>query len=598
MNIPSLSEITGKAQNAFKRFPLTLIWAIFGTFFCIYLIEYSSRDFFDDHFNAILTLIVGISWLIGTQFFIEQLENPKKWQWLKLVVLALLGLLYWYLPTIQHYDDTPVLIFRFFLYFIAGHLFVLFAPFLLKWDKNAYWNYLKNIGTAILRSLFYSGILYLGLVLALAAIDALFDVTIKGKRYGQLFIFCLGTVNTFVYLSDFPKNIFQNKTIYFQKALEVLVKYILIPLVLLYLVILYAYSAKIVIQWELPKGWVSYLVIALSFLGYTIQVIINPIQKDLKSWTITKFHPWFYYLLIPLNVLLFVAIIRRITDYGITENRYFVFLIAVWNVGIILYLLLSRKKALKVLPISLFIIAILSSIGFWSAFNVSKNSQINQFSKLFATVKNNDITATQDELDRLKSILDYLEERKKVSSLDKITKLNLEGFRDSIVDDYRSYGYLDQNKIWDSLAIKLDSTSLAKNLNDYQYYNLYSSWENAHFTSVSGFDNFAYLDFYSYSQNKISLDSLVARFESKSQKILISSKKDGEIKLEFSLIPRFNDLKKYGNNLSKASENDITIEANSESLSGKLVFIELGFQEENDSIFLNNTKAVLFLKKN
>lgn len=598
MNFPSISEITDKAQNAFKRFPLTLLWAIFGTFFCIYLIEYNSRDFFDVHSDIVLTLIVGISWLIGTQFFIEQLENPKKSQWIKLVVLALLGFLYWYFPKEQHYDDSPVYLFRFFLFLIAGHLFVLFAPFLLKWDKNAYWNYLKSIGTAIIRSLFFSGILYVGLILALAAIDALFDVSIKGKRYGQLFLFCLGIVNTWIYLSDFPKNILQNTTIYFQKAMEVLVKYILIPLVILYLAILYAYSAKIVIQWELPKGWVSYLVIALSFLGYIIQVIINPIQKNLKSWTINKFYPWFYLLLIPLNVLLFVAILRRITDYGITENRYFVIAIAIWNVGILAYLLLSRKKALKVIPISLFVITLLSSIGFWSAFKVSENSQVNQFNSLFTSVKNKNNTATEEELDRLKSILDYLEDRKKVSRLDGITRLSMEGFRDTIVDDYRNHGYLDQAKIWDSLAIKLDSTTMTKSDYTNEYYNLYSTWDKPHYNNISDYDQFAYLDLYAYNEHTITLDTLEIVLETNAKKLTINSKNSSAVLLEFPLASKLEALTKYDQNINKAPEKELILEAQSTAISARLIFIELSFNKNNDTIELNNVKAALFLKRN
>jgi len=63
----------------------------------------------------------------------------------------------------------------------------------------------------------------------------------------------------------------------------------LIPLVLLYIIILYAYSFKIIFQWELPKGWVSYLVTALALLGFLVQVIINPIQNTVKSWMINQF---------------------------------------------------------------------------------------------------------------------------------------------------------------------------------------------------------------------------------------------------------------------------------------------------------------------
>ena len=380
--------------------------------------------------------------------------------------------------------------------------------------------------------------------------------------------------------------------------MEVLVKYILIPLVILYLAILYAYSAKIVIQWELPKGWVSYLVIALSFLGYIIQVIINPIQKNLKSWTINKFYPWFYFLLIPLNVLLFVAILRRITDYGITENRYFVIAIAIWNVGILAYLLLSRKKALKVIPISLFVITLLSSIGFWSAFKVSENSQVNQFNSLFTSVKNKNNTATEEELDRLKSILDYLEDRKKVSRLDGITRLSMEGFRDTIVDDYRNHGYLDQAKIWDSLAIKLDSTTMTKSDYTNEYYNLYSTWDKPHYNNISDYDQFAYLDLYAYNEHTITLDTLEIVLETNAKKLTINSKNSSAVLLEFPLASKLEALTKYDQNINKAPEKELILEAQSKAISARLIFIELSFNKNNDTIELNNVKAALFLKRN
>lgn len=599
MNIPSLTEISNKAHSAIQRFPITLLWAILGSLYCIFLAEKTNYDLFDNDFDSILTIILGISWLIGTQFFMEQLKDQKKWRWLKLLVLVLLGLFYWYLPHVQYYDENPIYTFRFFLYLIAGHLFMLFAPFILNWDKNAYWNYLKIIAIAIIRSLFFSGILYIGLILALAAIDALFDISIPGKRYGQLFIFCLGIVNTWIYLSDFPKNILHNTTINFQKALEVLVKYILIPLILLYLLILYAYSIKIILNWELPKGWVSYLVIVLSLLGYTIQVLINPVQKTLKSWTINKFYPWFYFFLIPLNILLFVAIVRRINDYGITENRYFVFAIALWNVAMIAYVLLSKKKALIVIPSTLFIIAIFSSFGFWSAFSISKKSQTQQFTEIFNAVKLKNNLATADEFDRLKSILRYLEDRKTVSSLDKITNLNLEGFRDSIESERQAYGWLNETKIWDSLAINLDSTSLSLQNNYPNYFNYYSDWDKSYHTNISEFDNFTYLQFSSSSNQKIDMDTLYMKYNNDNQTIAIFSKINDSLQLEIPLLEKFKELEKYGTNLNKVSQNELIIETKSTAISSKLIFSELAFQleKEKDSVYLTNAKAFLFLKE-
>ncbi len=597
MKIPSLIDITSKAENALKRFPITILWSIIGTIYCIYIIDDSSRDLFKNNINVTLTLALGISWFIGIQFFIEQFKNEKKWFWLKIVVLALLGLFYWYYPSVSYYDENPIYMIRFFLFIIAGHLFILFAPFIIKWDKNAYWNYLNLTGVAITRSLFFSIILYLGLVLALLAIESLFDVSIRGKRYGQLFIFCLGIMNTWIYLADFPKNIFSNTTLYFNKAIEVLIKYILIPLVLLYLIILYAYSAKIILLWELPKGWVSYLVIALAALGFIIQIIINPIQKTIKSWTINRFYPWFYILLIPLNILLFIAIFRRINDYGITENRYFVLAIALWNVAMITYLLLSKKKALKIIPISLFAIALLSSFGFWGAYSISNFSQTKRFENIYKTIKENNNTASNSELTELKSILKFLEKREKESNLNAVTNLNLESYREPPHND-RSKSYLDDYKIWKKLAIKVDSTTIEKTDQRNKYY--YRSKQNNYnfSTSIKEYDYFTSIDYYN-SNKIINNDEYIIAIDMHAIKMSIAPKNDSLHKINIPLREKLVQLSETTDNLNNLAEDNFILVIKDPKVDIKIILSELTFNVNyNKTIDFHNFKGFIFLKEN
>jgi hypothetical protein len=597
MKIPSLTDITSKAESALKRFPITILWAVLGTIYCIYIINDSSRDLFRNNTNITLTLALGISWLIGIQFFIEQFKNKKKWVWLKIVVLVLLGIFYWYYPSVSYYGENPIYSIRFFLFIIAGHLFVLFAPFVIKWDKNAYWNYLNLTGVAITRSLFFSMILYLGLVLALLAIEALFDVNIRSKRYGQLFIFCLGIMNTWIYLADFPKNIFSNTTIYFNKAIEVLIKYILIPLVLLYLIILYAYSAKIVLLWELPKGWVSYLVIALSALGFTIQVIINPVQKTIKSWTINRFYPWFYILLIPLNILLFVAIFRRINDYGITENRYFVLDIALWNIAMITYLLVSKKKALKVIPISLFAIAILSSFGFWGAYSVSNFSQTKRFKNIYTAVKENNNVATNNELNELKSILKFLEKRNKESNLNEVTNLKLESYREEPNNDY-SKTYLDDYKIWKLLAIEVDSTTIAKIGEKTKYY-YRSNYNNHTFsTSIKEYDYFTSINYYNTNKT-FDTDEYTISLDMEAITMSITPKNDSLYTIAIPLREKLIQLSETTDNLNNLDEDNFILIVNDPKIDIKIILAELTFNiNYNKTIDFHNFKGFIFTKEN
>lgn len=598
MNFPSFNEIAGKAKDAFERFPITLVWAITGSLVFIGIVNVEPDLLFDEYTNSVLTFILGISWLIGTRFFIEQLKNPEKWHGLKLLTVGLLMLFYWHLPDLSQYDVNPIFYIRFFLYLLAGHLFLFFAPFVFRWDKAAYWNYLKAICIAIGRSILFSGVLYLGLALALAAMEYLFDLEVEGKRYGQLFILCLGIVNTWTYLSDFPKDILHRTSINYNKALEVLVKYILIPLTLLYMVILYAYTLKIVLAWNLPKGWVSYLVTALALLGFGIQVMVNPIQKTIKSWTINRFYPWFYILLLPLIVLLFTAIFKRIGDYGITENRYFVLIIALWILGITLYQLFSKKKLLKILSISLFVLTLLSSFGFWGAFNLSKNSQVKQFKKVFQQVKENGNIASGEHYGQLKSIIDYLADRKSVSQLDNIVGLSVEEIcRDTTENSRRTYDYNAPTRLLDSLGIEIDPKD-GGNYTKGNYYNYYNQWNTNHNYAITGFDYFALWNFNTYSESKMEeIGKFNIRFNQKRTEIRLSSKLDSGTALVIPLKQKLMSLSKHGNDLNDIDREELILELKNDSLMLKLFFAELGYYIEKDSINLNQARAYLFLKQ-
>lgn len=385
MRFPSFTEFTAKATAALKRFPVTLTWTILGSFIIIRLINDPDYDLFKEHSNLILTLILGVSWLISAQFFAEQFKHPLRLWWVKLTVLAFLAAIYFYLPPreLDYGSDVPYI--RYGLYFLAGHIFVFCAPFIMSWNDAAYFNYLKNILVAVARSILFSGVLYLGLVLAMVAVEYLFDVDFNDERYGQLFVFCLGIVNTWIYLSDFPQNIQLNLRFTFNTATSVFVKLILIPLAALYSIILYAYAIKIVINWELPEGWVSYLITALSALIFLIQFIIHPVRHTHPSRLIRNFSPLCYYVLLPLLPLLYIAIFRRLNDYGITENRYFLILLAFFITCSTIYLIWSRKKQLRFLPISLLLLILVSSVGPWGAFSVSAKSQLQQMEGILNT---------------------------------------------------------------------------------------------------------------------------------------------------------------------------------------------------------------------
>ncbi len=431
MKLFSISEFFTKATAAFRRFPFTLSWALLGTVLIVYWIEIDHHLFFENRYREVLVITLGISWLIGSQFYIEQFKAYKRLWWLKIIVILAVCAFYFLLPADSAQTTDPEPLVRYAIFLLGGHLSLLFAPFITVWHPKAYWNYLSNSLVAVARSLLFAGFLYLGLVLALLAVQFLFSIDIPERRYLMLFVVCLGIVHTWVYLADFPALIQHNIHMHFHKATAAFVKFILIPLALLYIVILYAYALKIVINWELPKGWVSYLITALAGLLLLIQFIIHPVRIRHESRLIRKFQPLCYWLFLPLLPLLFVAIYKRVHDYGITVPRYYLIMLALFITAAVIYLLFSRKQQLRVLPIALVLILLGGSFGFWGAFSVSIKSQKQQLRELFNAFAKADTRPAKTEPTIIRNT-DKNNSRGKITPQDSFTQITVTHTSDSI----------------------------------------------------------------------------------------------------------------------------------------------------------------------
>jgi hypothetical protein len=147
---------------------------------------------------------------------------------------------------------------------------------------------------------------------------------------------------------------------------------------------------------------------------------------------------------VPLLVLLFVSIGKRIFAYGITEERYIVLLLGIWLLLMSIYFIFSKKDNIILLPLSLFFIFLVASVGPWSVFNVSKRSQEDRLMELFTknniiqlgkltqldSVKFNAIPMT--DVENMKDILYYLHRHHNLNTFRAMMP------KDTIPDKYKS----------------------------------------------------------------------------------------------------------------------------------------------------------------
>ncbi len=148
------------------------------------------------------------------------------------------------------------------------------------------------------------------------------------------------------------------------------------PIVLVYIVILYLYLFRIVMYNTIPSGWVCIPILIFAIAGILTYLLIYPIRLDSSYKTIYLFSKYFFYILLPLLSLYFIAIIKRIMPYGITEDRYLVFMLGVWLLIISVYIIISKKDNIIIIPVSLFFVLFISAIGPWGMFQLSVQNQV------------------------------------------------------------------------------------------------------------------------------------------------------------------------------------------------------------------------------
>jgi hypothetical protein len=379
MKLPSIQQVIQDSVRTFKRFPVVLINALIGTIAAVILIDHEGPPQATILFKIVFSTILGIPFLTALVLLAEK----RKWGRAVSLVLQLLGVLLiaaYGCAVPANLDQAPaIFLLRQLILAFGLHLCVAFAPYLGAGELNGFWHYNKTLFLRLFTSFIFAVVLYAGLSIALAALDNLFGIDVPIKRYGELWCIIVGLFITWFFLAGIPEDLdaLETSTDY-PKVIKVFAQYILFPLVLVYLVILYAYLIKIIVEWNWPQGWVSKLILGFAATGIFTLLLLYPVREQQGNSWIRKASRWFYFIMIPLVLMLFPAVWRRISEYGVTEGRYLAIALGLWLAGIIIYYIFSKSKSIKVIPTSLGVLALISSFGPWGVFAVSEKSQVDR----------------------------------------------------------------------------------------------------------------------------------------------------------------------------------------------------------------------------
>jgi hypothetical protein len=232
--------------------------------------------------------------------------------------------------------------------------------------------FLLNVLIAIVSSL----ILRWWISASIGSVDYLFDINIYYKRYQYIWVvsFCL------IGVSILLTNISTTKKVDNYPALfRFFGLYIFLPLAVIYAFILLSYGTKILFTQMWPKWLISWMVIGYTIRCTIVYFLTYPLEN--KSW-IKKIHTWYFVSILVFLPLLIGAIYQRISQYGITEQRYLIVMIALWIATVGIWSLIWNKKAFHLMIGWLLILAFSSAYTPRSASSVSLMNQKSRLEKL------------------------------------------------------------------------------------------------------------------------------------------------------------------------------------------------------------------------
>ncbi len=524
MKLPSLNVLIQQAKDTASRFPLVILTSIFASFAMIRILDFTPNDYQEQFWwNIVMTFSLGLPLFISFSLIAESRGLIKTKKYI-LQIIPVVFLIVYYFTLSDHTDFYDIG--RYILFLIAFHLLVSFSPFLLTKDKSHvdFWNFNQTVFLRFILSGLYTFVLYGGLAIALLSFDKLFEMNIDGKRYGQLLFFIAGIFNTWFFCSGVPKPE-DMKSEVFPKGLKIFTQYVLLPIIVIYVLILYLYLFKIIFSWNLPVGWVSYLVIGFSTAGIFSLLLIYPLVDSKEIKWVRIFSRVFFISLIPQIFLLYLAITIRTSEYGITERRYYVFILAFWLTITTLFYIITNFRNIKYIPISLFIVSILTSVGPWSAFDMSLNSQLNRLEEILTKntilvngkiIAASDNSVNKEELQDVHSIVSFLIERKKLNKLQPWFNENL----DSLEEYKKINEALYMNKTEQTMRLMGLKSDSFDNIIKKKFVSVKTNGTNE--INIQGFDNLNVFD----SNKKDSISEIKSYFDTNKDEIIVYNNTD------------------------------------------------------------------------
>jgi hypothetical protein len=399
----------GMVYSTLCRFPMAIILFIALAALTVFRVEAPNKD--GEWLDRITgVLVLGIFLTLSVQVAIERIGKRLSLLGLGILYVVQIGLLVLYgIYLFPNTDVVPLV--RLLMLIFALNLSFLSAPYYL--NKRNFEIFITKIITRLTISAIFTIVLVLGLMAVLFAVKSLLYSTLNSDYYLYVWIMAWLVFAPVHFLSGFPKRNDCFDLADYNKALKILLFYIVLPILSIYTTVLYIYFVKIIASQIWPKGIVSYLVLSYTAVGIISVFLISPFL-EISKW-VKVFTAAFTKLSLPLLAMMFVSIGMRIRDFGVTENRYFVLVAGIWAALAVLFLNFNRGTRNVLLFVSLAITAVITVATPISAFQVSILSQTSRLGHILekysmlqnGKVVNNNSAISEADQQEITEILRY-----------------------------------------------------------------------------------------------------------------------------------------------------------------------------------------------
>ena len=246
---------------------------------------------------------------------------------------------------------------------LAIGLSVFFLPFFRERDDIPAWNFAQYALGTLALTVIVGAVMSGGISLLALSLHQLFGVDVSYKCYLYILIMCSELLPLLMFLGLLPEGERKHDRVPQPTAfLHNILHYLFLPLAGLYLLVLYVYAGTIIARWELPDGWVSWLVTALMAGVIGIEGGLYPSRVKSHKPVDERIARWLPLLTLPLLVLMTVGIGRRFLDYGITLNRLYLATLNAWFYFVCIGLAVGKARRISWIPISFSLVFLLTSV--------------------------------------------------------------------------------------------------------------------------------------------------------------------------------------------------------------------------------------------